>query len=77
MFTGSEFVPTAERACLPFSPNTSTSRSEAPLMTCGCSWKGYAQGTRPISVTIRRTLSRSPTRALSEPSNPIATSLAA
>ena len=40
--TGSPAIPTAERACLPTtSPNTSTMRSEKPLMTRGCS---------PISV---------------------------
>ena len=32
---GSEPIPTAERACLPASPNTSTNRSEQPLMTFG------------------------------------------
>ena len=33
---GSVAIPTAERACLPMlSPNTSTIRSEKPLMTCG------------------------------------------
>ena len=33
--SGSEPEPTAERACLPLSPNTSTIRSEAPLTTFG------------------------------------------
>ena len=32
---GSEPMPTAERACLPRSPNTSTKRSEQPLITFG------------------------------------------
>jgi hypothetical protein len=32
---GSEPMPTAERACLPFSPNTSTNRSDMPLATLG------------------------------------------
>ena len=32
---GSEPMPTAERACLPRSPNTSTKRSEQPLITLG------------------------------------------
>jgi Phage integrase family len=36
MFTGSPAIPTAERACLPMaSPNTSTIRSEKPLITFG------------------------------------------
>lgn len=32
---GSEAKPTADRACLPFSPSTATKRSEQPLMTFG------------------------------------------
>jgi hypothetical protein len=32
---GRLLTPTATRACLPFSPNSCTSRSEAPLMTLG------------------------------------------
>ena len=32
-------LPTAVRACLPFSPNNSTKRSDAPLITLGCSVK--------------------------------------
>jgi hypothetical protein len=34
---GSEPMPTAERACLPLSPNTSTNRSDKPLATLGWS----------------------------------------
>ncbi len=32
---GNDPIPTAERACLPASPNTSTNRSEQPLITLG------------------------------------------
>ena len=33
---GKAFVPTADRACFPASPNTSTITSEHPFMTNGC-----------------------------------------
>ena len=33
---GSEFVPTAERAWTPLSPNALTNKSEQPLTTAGC-----------------------------------------
>jgi hypothetical protein len=36
---GSDPAPTAERACFPASPKTATMRSEAPLITLGCSRK--------------------------------------
>ena len=35
-FMGREATPKAQRACLPCSPNTSTSKSLRPLATCGC-----------------------------------------
>lgn len=35
MLNGNTAMPTAERACFPRSPNTSTMRSEKPLMTLG------------------------------------------
>lgn len=35
MLLGSDPTPTADLACLPFSPKTSTIRSENPLMTAG------------------------------------------
>ena len=35
IWPGSEPMPTAERPCLPFSPNTSTNRSDMPLATFG------------------------------------------
>src|SRR6266850_2576682 len=61
MFTGSPAIPTAERACLPMaSPNTSTIRSEKPLITFGCSPKPSAEFTMPSTLTTRRTLSRLP-----------------
>src|ERR1041385_5317341 len=53
---GSELIPTAERACLPFSPNTSTIRSENPLMTAGCLSNVGTQLTIPNTFTIRFTL---------------------
>lgn len=35
MLLGREFMPTADLACFPFSPNTATIRSENPLITLG------------------------------------------
>ena len=35
-FMGREATPKAQRACLPCSPNASTSKSLRPLATCGC-----------------------------------------
>jgi hypothetical protein len=35
MFSGKPLTPTAERACRPVSPNTSTNKSEQPLITFG------------------------------------------
>jgi hypothetical protein len=35
MFIGKLLTPTADRACLPASPKTSTSKSEQPLITFG------------------------------------------
>jgi len=63
---GSEFVPTAERACVPRSlPKTSTSTLLHPLMTSGCSAKLSMQLTKPTILTMRLTLSKSPTAAFS------------
>src|SRR6185503_16133506 len=57
---GSEPMPTAERACLPASPNTCTKRSEQPLMTLGCSENSGVAFTMPSSFTTRFTRSRLP-----------------
>src|SRR6266571_1144043 len=57
--------PTAERACLPASPKTSTSSSLAPLTTLGWSWKSGALATKPVTLTTLRTRERSPSSALS------------
>ena len=46
-------MPTADRACLPASPNTSTNRSDTPLTTAGCSVKVGAELTKPTSFTMR------------------------
>ena len=35
-FKGSTAIPTAERACLPFSPKISNNNSLAPFTTAGC-----------------------------------------
>ena len=50
-FSGSEFVPTALRACFPFSPNTSIIKSEQPLTTAGCWEYPSMQLTSPKSFT--------------------------
>src|SRR5262249_41882870 len=57
---GSEPMPTAERACLPASPSTSTKRSEQPLMTLGWSANSGTAFTMPSTFTTRFTLSRLP-----------------
>ena len=60
---GSEPMPTAERACRPRSPNTSTNRSEQPLITSGCSPNSGVALTMPSTLTMRFTRSRSPSSA--------------
>ena len=57
---GSDPTPTAERACRPRSPNTSTSRSEQPLITLGWSPNSGTAFTIPSSFTTRLTRSRLP-----------------
>src|SRR6185503_12318535 len=57
---GSEPMPTAERACLPLSPSTSTNRSEQPLITFGWSVNSGTAFTMPSTFTTRFTLSRLP-----------------
>src|ERR1700722_15835782 len=56
---GSAAMPTAERACLPASPNTSPISSEHPFTTCGWSVKSGVELTKPTSLTQRTTRSRS------------------
>src|SRR5207302_8235642 len=50
---GSAATPTVDRACLPFSPNTATMRSEAPFITFGPSPKPTAEFMNPPSRTTR------------------------
>src|SRR6516162_3697297 len=57
---GSMTLPTAERACCPASPNTSTNRSEQPLMTFGESLKFGTALTMPSSLTMKSTRSSEP-----------------
>jgi probable F420-dependent oxidoreductase len=52
---GSDCMPTAERACRPWSPKMLTSRSDAPLITFGCSSKFGVELTMPMSLTTRAT----------------------
>ena len=77
IFIGNEHIPTADLACLPFSPNISTIRSENPLITLGWSLKSDSQFTIPSTFTMRLILFRSPSSALSTASWLIAVSLAA
>ena len=62
--SGRVATPMAERACLPRSPSTSIRKSEQPLMTLCGSVKSGAQLTKPVSLTMRLTFSRSPSAAL-------------
>lgn len=58
---GSEFIPTADRACMPrVGPKISTNKSEAPLITAGCCSKSAVQWTMPTTLTIRINLDQSP-----------------
>ncbi len=47
----SDATPTAARACRPASPNTATSKSDAPLITCGTSVKSGVTLTNPLTIT--------------------------
>ena len=58
-----EGAATAERAWRPASPKISTSRSEAPLTTLGCSVKSGVQLTKPVSLTTRFRRLKSPPQA--------------
>ena len=51
--SGSAATPTADRACLPASPNTSPSSSEAPLATLGCAVKSGVDATKTTTLTTR------------------------
>ena len=57
---GKEATPTAERACRPASPKTSTNKSEQPLITAGCSQKSGAALTIPNIFSIFTTRLRDP-----------------
>src|SRR5207344_2698720 len=62
--SGSAITPTALRACLPASPNTSTNSWLAPLITVGCSENQGVLATKPTTLTTRTTADRSPTTDL-------------
>ena len=53
-------MPTALRACLPASPNTSSSNSLAPFTTCGWPVKSGALATNPVILTTWVTADRPP-----------------
>src|SRR5215469_182738 len=55
LLKGSPAIPTAERACFPASPNTSTIKSENPFITFGWSPKSSAELTIPKTFTTRFT----------------------
>ena len=57
IWLGSITLPTAERAWRPTSPNTSTNRSEQPLMTFGESLKFGTALTMPSNLTMKSTRS--------------------
>src|SRR5690606_3265890 len=60
---GSDDAPTAKRVWRPASPNTATSRSDAPFITKGWSLKSGVAWTKPDSLTMPATLERSPAAA--------------
>src|SRR5205085_2805481 len=62
-FPGRTFTPTEVRACLPASPNTSTSKSENPFITRGCSPNPSTEATIPTTLTTRLIRSRLPSAA--------------
>ena len=57
---GKDGTPTAERACRPASPNTSTRKSDAPLATKCCSENSGVLATKTVIFKISLILSRSP-----------------
>src|SRR3974390_263098 len=67
---------TAERACRPASPKTSTNRSEQPLMTFGESLKSGEALTMPRSLTMKSTRSSEPSASRMAASKPNPTSRA-
>ena len=48
---GKLLVLTAARVCVPFLPNTSLIKSDAPLITLGCSIKSSVELTNPVNLT--------------------------
>src|SRR5262249_51348373 len=51
--SGNSATPTADRACAPASPNTSTNSSDAPLITPGWPVNPGADATKPTTLTTR------------------------
>ena len=60
ILSGRAFDPTANRACLPLSPNILTNKSDAPFMILGWSVKLSLQLTKPPSFKKLSNLSQSP-----------------
>ena len=54
---------TAALVCIPASPKTEAIKSEAPLITFGCSVKLSVELTKPVNFTQDLTLERSPWHA--------------
>ena len=54
---------TAALVCIPASPNTETIKSEAPLITFGCSVKSSVELTNPVSLMHALILDKSPSHA--------------
>ena len=47
--SGKLFVLTAALVCIPASPNIDAIKSDAPLITFGCSMKSSVELTKPVS----------------------------
>ena len=54
---------TAALVCIPASPKTEAIKSEAPLITFGCSVKSSVELTKPVNFTHDLILERSPLQA--------------
>ena len=54
---------TAALVCIPASPKIEAIKSEAPLITFGCSVKSSVELTNPVSFTQDLTFERSPSQA--------------
>lgn len=77
MLFGSEFVPTADLACFPRFPKTSTIRFEKPFITSGCWVNSDVQLTSPNTFTTRFTLFKSPRYPFKVDNKDMPTNLAA